>query len=96
MNYQLIGGNYEFIHVADWNNGSLVFFKDLQMRNGQIKSVCSEPCSKGYYKVMMKKSFAVNKFILLTIFCRLFKQLVENQRKDVAGFVQFAKKTNFW
>nr|CAD7438878.1 unnamed protein product [Timema bartmani] len=54
MNYQLLpNGSYDYIHVGDWNNGTLLMWDDLQYPRAEdrVESVCSKPCQPGYYKV---------------------------------------------
>lgn len=56
MNFQLLpNGSYDYIHVGDWNNGSLVVWEELQYAHNQpgekVESVCSKPCAPGYYRV---------------------------------------------
>nr|CAD7267465.1 unnamed protein product [Timema shepardi] len=54
MNYQLLpNGSYDYIHVGDWNNGTLLMWDDLQYPQAEdrVESVCSKPCQPGYYKV---------------------------------------------
>nr|QRN45433.1 metabotropic glutamate 1-like receptor isoform X1 [Carausius morosus] len=53
MNYQqLPNGSYDYKHVGDWNNGTLVMHEDLQYPRPDepVESVCSRPCLPGYYK----------------------------------------------
>nr|CAD7426327.1 unnamed protein product [Timema monikensis] len=53
MNYQLLpNGSYDYIHVGDWNNGTLLMWDDLQYPRAEdrVESVCSKPCQPGYYK----------------------------------------------
>ncbi|XP_068081159.1 metabotropic glutamate receptor 1-like [Anabrus simplex] len=54
MNYQILpNGSYDYIHVGDWNNGTLVMREEVQYsrRSGdRVESVCSKPCSPGSYK----------------------------------------------
>lgn len=53
MNFQDLGNNtFDYVHIGDWNNHTLHLFKPLQPPpTGIVKSVCSDPCSRGYYKV---------------------------------------------
>ncbi|XP_039287871.1 metabotropic glutamate receptor 1-like [Nilaparvata lugens] len=55
MNFQqLANGSYDYIHVGDWNNGSLQLREALQLGHapsGRVESVCSRPCNNGYRKV---------------------------------------------
>lgn len=56
MNYQkLEDGSFDYVQVGSWNNRSLLWnsSRSLQLsRNGRnVKSVCSEECPRGQYKV---------------------------------------------
>ncbi|RZF48286.1 hypothetical protein LSTR_LSTR015735 [Laodelphax striatellus] len=54
MNFQqLANGSYDYIHVGDWNNGSLQLREKLQLGHapsGRVESVCSRPCKPGTRK----------------------------------------------
>lgn len=54
MNFQIRqDGSYDYVQIGDWINHTLNFFKPLQSPpSGVVKSVCSDPCPKGYYKVI--------------------------------------------
>ncbi|XP_044738786.1 metabotropic glutamate receptor 5-like [Chrysoperla carnea] len=59
MNFQLLeDGNYDYIQVGDWNNGTLGFTRDLQFGPDRglrpPESVCSRPCDPGSYKNFQK------------------------------------------
>jgi gamma-glutamylcysteine synthetase len=53
MNFQIKeDGSYDYVQIGDWINHTLNFFKPIQYPSiGAIKSVCSDPCPMGYYKV---------------------------------------------
>lgn len=56
MNFQkLPNGSYDYVHVGDWNNGTVTFQKQLQftetVAEGRVESVCSKPCAPGFYRV---------------------------------------------
>lgn len=54
MNFQkLPDGSFDYVQVGNWNNKSLLLFKGIQFGRGvpMVKSVCSEECPKGFYKV---------------------------------------------
>lgn len=55
MNYQkLKDGSFDYVQVGTWHNKSLVWSYSNPVDFGnktQVKSVCSDQCSPGYYKV---------------------------------------------
>jgi hypothetical protein len=53
MNFQYLGNNsYDYVHIGEWNNHTLTFIGTYQPPpSGAVISVCSSPCSRGYYKV---------------------------------------------
>lgn len=51
MNYQLNNGTYDYVLIGEWNNGSLNLSEDPEYPTGPVESVCSKPCSPGFYKV---------------------------------------------
>ncbi|KAL7030586.1 hypothetical protein ACKWTF_006714 [Chironomus riparius] len=54
MNFQLNkDGTYDYVQIGDWINHTLNLFKPLQSPPNVVfvKSVCSDPCPKGYYKI---------------------------------------------
>jgi len=68
MNYQILpNGSYDYIHVGDWNNGSLQIREDIQISNkvegAKVESVCSKPCAPGFYRVSF---FSFPKRVLFT------------------------------
>nr|XP_020463647.1 metabotropic glutamate receptor 1-like [Monopterus albus] len=57
MNFQHVGpGVYDYINTGSWHEGLLSIDDDMiQMnRSDMVRSVCSEPCSKGEIKVIRK------------------------------------------
>lgn len=62
MNFQIKeDGTFDYVQIGDWNNHTLNFFKPLQPPpTGVVKSVCSDPCPVGYYKVSNKYSHGIN------------------------------------
>ncbi|XP_029902962.1 metabotropic glutamate receptor 1 [Myripristis murdjan] len=57
MNLQSVGdGHYDYINVGSWHEGILnIDDNKLWMNNSEVvRSVCSEPCSKGQIKVIRK------------------------------------------
>ncbi|XP_075227650.1 metabotropic glutamate receptor 1-like [Lycorma delicatula] len=58
MNFQLLSnGSYNYVHVGDWNNGTLTLRETIQL--GQtpgvtVESVCSRPCPQGHFKKMQE------------------------------------------
>jgi hypothetical protein len=56
MNFQLTdAGSYDYVQIGEWINHTLRLNKSLQYPPiGVVKSVCSDPCPKGYYKVINK------------------------------------------
>uniref|UniRef100_A0A336LKC4 CSON009533 protein n=1 Tax=Culicoides sonorensis TaxID=179676 RepID=A0A336LKC4_CULSO len=52
MNFQVKSDKtFDYVKIADWNNGTLDFICEYQEPPpGPIESVCSKPCSNGYYK----------------------------------------------
>lgn len=56
MNLQYVEpGVYDYINVGSWHEGILSIDDDLiQMnRSEMVRSVCSEPCSRGEIKVSL-------------------------------------------
>lgn len=57
MNYHKLGdGTFDYVQVGNWNNRSLLWNNSQMLqfgRQGNIppRSVCSEECPKGHYKV---------------------------------------------
>lgn len=54
MNFQRVTpGVYDYINIGSWHEGVLSLDEELiQMnRSDMVRSVCSEPCSKGEIKV---------------------------------------------
>ncbi|KAG5684310.1 hypothetical protein PVAND_013545 [Polypedilum vanderplanki] len=53
MNFQMKeDGSYDYVQIGNWINHTLNFFKPIQSPpNGIVKSVCSDPCQPGYYKI---------------------------------------------
>ncbi|CRL04842.1 CLUMA_CG017895, isoform A [Clunio marinus] len=53
MNFQHVNGSFAYVKIGDWHNHTLYFSDELKTPNGTLKflSVCSKPCSAGYYKV---------------------------------------------
>lgn len=70
MNLQSVGdsaeGRYDYINVGSWHEGILSIDDDKLWLNGseQVRSVCSEPCSKGQIKVGIRALFWVNSLLL--------------------------------
>ncbi|XP_026089058.1 metabotropic glutamate receptor 1 isoform X3 [Carassius auratus] len=58
MNLQYVEelGRYHYINVGSWHEGllSISDYKLMTNRTGMVRSVCSEPCSKGQIKVIRK------------------------------------------
>ncbi|KAJ8399428.1 hypothetical protein AAFF_G00411400 [Aldrovandia affinis] len=57
MNLQYVDNNhYDYINVGSWHEGVLTIDDDsIQMnRSEMVRSVCSEPCSRGQIKVIRK------------------------------------------
>ncbi|XP_028995156.1 metabotropic glutamate receptor 1b isoform X2 [Betta splendens] len=57
MNFQQVEpGAYDYINIGSWHEGMLSLDDDMtQMnRSDMVRSVCSEPCSKGEIKVIRK------------------------------------------
>ncbi len=53
MNYQIKpDGTFDYVQIGEWNSHKLNFFEPLQSPpSGTVKSVCSEKCAPGFYKV---------------------------------------------
>ena len=54
MNFQRVEpGVYDYINIGSWHEGMLSLDEEMiQMnRSDMVRSVCSEPCSKGEIKV---------------------------------------------
>lgn len=66
MNLQYVEelGRYDYINVGSWHEGLLSIddYKLMTNRSEMVRSVCSEPCSKGQIKVPWGIWFA---FVLL-------------------------------
>ncbi|XP_030626698.1 metabotropic glutamate receptor 1 [Chanos chanos] len=58
MNLQYVEelGSYDYINVGSWHEGLLSIddYKLMMNRSEMVRSVCSEPCSKGQIKVIRK------------------------------------------
>ncbi|XP_020793620.2 metabotropic glutamate receptor 1b [Boleophthalmus pectinirostris] len=56
MNFQqLESGVYDYINIGSWHEGALSLDDDTVInRSEQVRSVCSEPCSRGEIKVIRK------------------------------------------
>lgn len=58
LNYQkLENGKFDYVHVGDWNNRSLTWNHSINIQFGprsRITSVCSQECSAGQYKAVLK------------------------------------------
>ncbi|KAF3702881.1 Metabotropic glutamate receptor 1 [Channa argus] len=57
MNLQSVGeGRYDYINVGSWHEGILMIddYKLWLNSSDMVRSVCSEPCSKGQIKVIRK------------------------------------------
>ncbi|XP_062857228.1 metabotropic glutamate receptor 1 isoform X2 [Trichomycterus rosablanca] len=58
MNLQYVEemGRYDYINVGSWHEGllSIEDYKLMTNRSEMVRSVCSEPCSKGQIKVIRK------------------------------------------
>ncbi|KAJ4918921.1 hypothetical protein JOQ06_000794 [Pogonophryne albipinna] len=57
MNFQQVeSGDFDYINVGSWHEGILKLDEDLMMMNKSnvVRSVCSEPCSRGQIKVIRK------------------------------------------
>lgn len=55
LQYVEVLGRYHYINVGSWHEGLLSISDDKLMTNRteMVRSVCSEPCSKGQIKVCM-------------------------------------------
>lgn len=54
MNFQRVEhGVYDYINIGSWHEGILSLDDDMMQmnRSDMVRSVCSEPCSKGEIKV---------------------------------------------
>ncbi|MFT7797572.1 metabotropic glutamate receptor 1-like [Arapaima gigas] len=54
MNLQYLeGGHYDYINVGSWHEGVLTIddYRIQMNRSGVVRSVCSDPCSRGQIKV---------------------------------------------
>lgn len=71
MNYQLNNGTFDYVLIGEWNNGSLNLPQEPEYPTGPVESVCSKPCSPGFYKVGIFLYFCV------------FKLIVFREQKDV-------------
>lgn len=66
MNFQhVMPGIYDYINIGSWHEGMLSLDEDMiQMnRSDIVRSVCSDPCSKGEIKVRGQSSFFRLSFI---------------------------------
>ncbi|XP_065112844.1 metabotropic glutamate receptor 1 isoform X1 [Paramisgurnus dabryanus] len=56
LQYVEIQGRYDYINVGSWHEGllSISDYKLMTNRTEMVRSVCSEPCSKGQIKVIRK------------------------------------------
>lgn len=66
MNLQSVGdsgeGRYDYINVGSWHEGILSIddYKLWLNSSDMVRSVCSEPCSKGQIKVRLQSLFRVH------------------------------------
>lgn len=71
MNLQYIEelGRYDYINVGSWHEGLLSIddYKLMTNRSEMVRSVCSEPCSKGQIKVPCGLWLALT-LVLLSVF----------------------------
>lgn len=51
MNYQENNGTFDYVLIGEWNNGTLILPQEPEYPTGPVESVCSKPCSPGFYKV---------------------------------------------
>lgn len=54
MNFQHVEHSvYDYINIGSWHEGMLSLDEDMMQmnRSDMVRSVCSEPCSKGEIKV---------------------------------------------
>lgn len=68
MNFQHVTpGVYDYINIGSWHEGVLSLDEDMiQMnRSDMVRSVCSEPCSKGEIKVRGQSGFLQPSVIFL-------------------------------
>lgn len=62
MNFQHVEpGVYDYINIGSWHEGILSLEDEMMQinRSDMVRSVCSEPCSKGEIKVR-DKSFEIS------------------------------------
>lgn len=63
MNLQYVEelGRYDYINVGSWHEGLLSIddYKLMTNRSEMVRSVCSDPCSKGQIKVLRGFQFAL-------------------------------------
>lgn len=70
MNLQSVGdsveGRYDYINVGSWHEGILSIDDNKLWLNSSdmVRSVCSEPCTKGQIKVGIRALFRVNSLAL--------------------------------
>lgn len=63
MNFQHVTpGVYDYINIGSWHEGVLSLDEEMiQMnRSDMVRSVCSEPCSKGEIKVRDKQALLLS------------------------------------
>ncbi|XP_062323178.1 metabotropic glutamate receptor 1 isoform X3 [Osmerus eperlanus] len=56
MNLQSVGDGYDYLHVGSWHEGKLSIedYKLWMNSSDMVRSVCSEPCTRGQIKVIRK------------------------------------------
>ncbi|XP_046870458.1 metabotropic glutamate receptor 1-like [Hypomesus transpacificus] len=56
MNLQSVGDGYDYLHVGSWHEGMLSIedYKLWINSSDMVRSVCSEPCTRGQIKVIRK------------------------------------------
>lgn len=72
MNFQHVETSvYDYINIGSWHEGMLSIDDDMiQMnRSDMVRSVCSEPCSKGEIKVKLGSCTSCDQPSLLHLCC---------------------------
>lgn len=76
MNLQYVEemGRFDYINVGSWHEGllSISDYKLMTNRTEMVRSVCSEPCSKGQIKVCMCHNY---------VFIVNYSPFLQNQMK---------------
>lgn len=90
MNFQHVQpGVYDYINIGSWHEGLLSLDEEMigMNRSDMVRSVCSEPCSKGEIKVSENPPVTVTLKLIL---------LCQNGANETCCVLTFLQKNHFW